>query len=208
MVPKYIRNRFRAALIGVIAMASFRSLIAHAFGPESYKHFFNQAGKPIDFVCVIPSYSKVSGFGVGPDGKGRKSSTEKYIVKPFRYVSSENFYAKLESGGGVIIPVPPGFGFGETSVTDQILFLKSGYLPLRRRGDYDGKTETLTMTSDGSKRAEAVVEAILQRDVTSSLLHEYFLPYGDQQKGSLVINYTAEDDELLKSCLLEVRNQK
>ena len=206
LLPRRTRWCVKAGLIGMAAAATFAANMAHAFGPESHKYFKSETGKSIESVCVIPSYTNVSGLGIGPDGTGRKSSSEKYLLKPFKYVSSENLYAKLAVGGGVIIPIPPGFGFGETRVTDQMLFVKSGYLPLRRRGDYDGSTETLTLKSDRSKQAEAVVDAILRRDTGSPLLRQYFLPYGDQQPGSLVIKYSPEDDEVLQSCLGESGN--
>ena len=86
-------------------------------------------------------------------------------------------------------------------MADQILFLKSAYLPLPLEGGYDTRTETLTMKADQSKRVEAVIEALLQRNTNSKRLLEYFIQGAGRQESRLVIDYTAEDDELLRTCL-------
>ena len=171
-----------------------------ALGPESHKQFVTESGHAIDSVCVVTSYDKVSGVAVGPDGKGRESSKERYLLKPFIYASAENFYAKLVPNKTVILPIPPIFAFGEALIPDQILFIKPGYFPLQIRGNNRYKTEILIMKTDAGKRTEAVVDALLKRNTMAKQLTEYFLK-DDAQAGSLVIDYSEADDKVLRSCL-------
>lgn len=189
-------------------MISLHSILARASGPESHKYFLGDTGQRIDSVCVIASYYKMSGVGIGPDGKGRHPSTERYLIKPFRYLPKENFYAKLVPNETTVVPIPPFFAMGEAYSVAQILFMHRGYAPFRLRGDYDSRTETITLKSDGTHLAESVANALLKREVGSPVLQKYFLMDDGQLSGSLVIDYTTEDDDLLRTCLLDSKETK
>ena len=190
-----------ARLPAFLVLVATRLFVGDAFAAENHKYFVTPAKAPIDWVCVIPSYAKISGVGIGPDGKGRSGSKENYLLKPFRYTSSENFTGKLLSGGGIIIPIPPFVALGESYYNEQLLVLRPGYQPLPIEGMYHHRTETLTMKPDTTKQTEAVINDLLKRDARSSLLFRYFVLATGRDAGELVIDYTTDDDALLRACL-------
>jgi hypothetical protein len=199
------RTPIRICVLGLTMAIFLKSIPGHAFGPESHKSFVSDSGQAIDSVCVVVSYQKISGVAVGPDGKGGHLSTERFLLRPFRYSSTENFYGKADMNGSILIPIPPFFAIGRGYVTGEIVFLKPGFLPLDMSGSYSAKSETLTLRSDTTKQADKVVEALLKRDTHSSLLRSFFISTSskrDAEAATLVIDYTPEEDELLRSCIL------
>lgn len=199
-----IRSAIRLCMVGVMVVMSLKSILGHASGPESHKRFVSDTGQVIDSVCVLVAYQEISGLAVGPDGKGSEVSPERVLMRPFRYASTENFYGKADMNRSILIPIPPFFAIGRGYVTSAFVFLKRGYLPIDMHGSYDAKSETLTLHADNTKQAERVVEAVLSRDTGSALLRHLFIQTSsrrDQERATLGIDYTPEEDDLLRSCV-------
>ena len=202
MTRTWVR-RFKIVLIGMVMLSGLKPLLASALGPESHLRFVTKSGDVINPVCVVAAYQKASGVAVGPDGKGGSLSDDRYLLKPFVYSSSENFYARVELNKSIIIPIPPFFSVGNGYITSQIVFLKPGYLPLWMHGSDSAVNQTLTLEADSSKQMEKIVEAILQRQAGAKLLADYFMVTSSKIKGQVIIDYTAADDEVLRNCLVD-----
>jgi hypothetical protein len=97
------------------------------------KKIFSEEGESIESVCILPLYTKISGVGVGPDGKGTKILPNKLLIGPYVFSNGKNILSGIVSSGRLIIPLPVPVSAGESLTFDRVLALKYGYKPLLLR---------------------------------------------------------------------------
>ncbi len=161
------------------------------------KTVFDQDGKVIDSVCLLPAYKKGGGLGFGPDATGSSILPNVYLLKPHTFKSRTNIVGNLvDNERKLITPFPVLVSAGDSISFVRLLVLKSGYKPvvLRRADVYHGFAIVLEEAASDEPGTDV------------SHFKDYKAHQSDLQalfdiKEEIVVDYTVEDMRFLESCI-------
>ena len=163
--------------------------------PQNRPTLVDEAGAPIEYACVVPLYTKVSGVTWGVEGKP-ESSPDLYLMKPFRFANGEDFLSKIVPWGRRIIFVGAVIAYGEGWEFSHRLLIRSGYQVVSPILFNKYVEKSLVMPRSSNRAAEAAVELLLAQPPDQARLQALF-----RATKPISIELTPEDRQLLRSCI-------
>jgi hypothetical protein len=169
--------------------------------PKLVRHrpILDDAGQPVDFVCVIPAYFKVSGVSFGPDGTGRKTAEDVYLKRPFKFRSGEDFAAHVVPNETRIVPIPPLIAFGDAVTPSRFLLIRGGFNPVLLRGHERHMREPFVLKRSQERLPDELLELLTEQKDDQVMLRKYFKP--EESVQAIRFEYSSTDIDVVKSCL-------